>query len=115
MKRILTSIMTVVATLGVCSNAYSSVFYATGKIKSISVEGPALIISGLAEAGVCQVNDSGLVTTLIKDNAKGKAQYSMAFSAYMSDQTIKVKIDDSVHDVNNYCYLDSIELDYSAE
>lgn len=114
MKKILISIMTIV-TLGVCFNAYSGVYYATGKIQSISMEGPSLLIVGLAEMGACQVDASGLVSILIIDDDKGKDQYSMAFSSYMSDQIIKVKVDDSLRDVNNYCYLSWIGLDGSVE
>jgi len=114
MKKILISIMTIVS-LGACFNAYAGVFHATGKIKSISMEGPAFLIVGLTEVGACQVDASGLVSILIINDDKGKEQYSMAFSAYMSDQTIKVKVDDSFRDENNYCYLSWIGLDASVD
>jgi len=119
MKKILTLSMMIVA-LGACFNVYSSVYFATGKIKSIimvdesiAVEGPSFLISGLAKAGSCHVGDSGLVPILIKNDDNGKEQYSMAFSSYMSDVKVKIKVDDSMHDGNNYCYLSWIGLDKS--
>jgi len=122
MKEIFTSILTIVTILGSCSNAYSGMYTATGKIKSIkmtdqslSIEGRAFLILDLVEAGTCHVDDSGVVPILIKNDDKGKEQYSMAFSSYMSDKTVKVQVDDSLHDVNNYCYLRSIGIDKSAD
>jgi len=122
MEKILISIMAIVTMLGVCSNVYSGVYSATGKIKSIkmtdqslSIEGRAFLIVDLVEAGNCYVDDTGVVPILIKNDDKGKEQYSMAFSSYMSDKTVKVKVDDSLHDVNNYCYLSSIDVVKSAE
>jgi len=121
MKKLLTSII-VIVTLGLCFNAFSDVYNATGKIKSIlvtdqsiQVEGHFLLIAGLAKAGTCHVDDSGLVPILIKNDDKGKEQYSMAFSSYMSDKTVKVQVDDSLHDVNNYCYLSWIGLNRSVD
>jgi len=81
--------------------------------ESIAVEGPSFLISGLAKAGTCHVGDSGLVPILIKNDDNGKEQYSMAFSSYMSDLNVKVKVDDNLHDGNNYCYLSGIEVDKS--
>ena len=96
----------------------AGIYSATGIIKvlsvtdsSIQVVGPALSIVGFTAAGSCHVDGSGLVPVLIKSDEKGKAQYSMALSSYMSGKTINIQVDDTNKDANNYCYLRWIGLD----
>ena len=96
--------------------SFSEVIYFAGKISTISasessvaLDGPSIVIEGMANSGLCAISNNRL-HLIIKDDSRGKAQYSLALAAMMSDREVHIVINDLLRDSGNRCYLREISI-----
>lgn len=96
--------------------ANAEVIVYTGKVSTLRSHESSLgpnndwfALKGLDSAGACPSDDGGVVIRL-KDDEKGKRQFSMVMAAYMADKTVRVHIDDNLKDQHGYCFLRYVDF-----
>jgi len=100
----------------ISEQALSEIIYFTGEISTISateslvaLDGPSIVLEGVVNNGLCLASSNKL-SLIIKDDSRGKAQYSLAISAMMANRQVTIEINDSLRDPGNRCYLRSISI-----
>ncbi len=89
----------------------------TGLIDTIHVsdsflgrEGAWIRVKGFDSAGSCTSSGNGLIWLLAKNDENGRAQYSLALSAFATNSPVTVSADDSQKASDGVCYLRTIYM-----
>lgn len=101
----------------VCSSyALATEFTGAGKVNDLlvrqSLNSYAVIyIEGFDKAGECHVYfGKNLVALGIPSNGKADAMYSLLLAAYMSAQTVSIRVDDTKVDNDGNCIIQDLRL-----
>lgn len=99
------------------TNAQSANFTKAGSVADLLVttvgtsDMAIMYLDGFSSAGNCAVSSSkNLVILTLPDSEKGKLMFSMALSAFVAGQPIKIILDDSNQDSNGYCRVEWLRL-----
>lgn len=95
---------------------HAGLIKATGKVEEFSFATESsgweesLRLVGVGSLGTCQVDSNGLVVFRFKRTEDYSRGYSMVLSAYMSNKSIEVRVNENDKDAAGACYIKMIYL-----
>src|SRR6266404_1254714 len=100
---------------GLISPGYATLYSATGTIYLLrshdsryGANADWFSLVGVSSLGLCKTLDGGFTVLHIRDDQKGQRMFTLVLAAKTSGTPLTVWVDDTVVDVNGFCFVQAV-------